>query len=260
MAGRIVPTLFERVDDPIYPPEALREALANAFRHRHYALFGGSVSVGIFDDRLEIASPGGLHFSLTPDDLRRPHVSRAWNPFIARVLYQRGVIEQWGRGTLKMGELTERAGLAPPEFEERTGDLVVRFRPTQYVAPTGWSTTCRRSSARCWGSSDVLAGASRSATSTANSNGRLPSERSRIRSGHCARWASSRPRGEDPAPAGGSWRTAPAYRPQHESPEPNPPEPHRSPVSFRASPCLSVLFRASLHCPAPLADRVALPS
>mgnify|MGYP002780822068 FL=1 len=135
VAGRIVPTLFERVDDPIYPPEALREALANAFCHRDYALFGGAVTVAIFDDRLEIASPGGLHFGLTPVDLRHPHVSRPWNPFIARVLFRRGVIEQWGRGTLKMGELTERAGLAPPEFEERTGDLVVRFRPTRYVAP-----------------------------------------------------------------------------------------------------------------------------
>lgn len=135
VAGRIVPTLFERVDDPIYPPEALREALANAFCHRDYATFGGAVTVAIFDDRLEIASPGGLHFGLTPEDLRHPHVSRPWNPFIARVLFRRGVIEQWGRGTLKMGELTERAGLAPPEFEERTGDLVVRFRPTRYVAP-----------------------------------------------------------------------------------------------------------------------------
>lgn len=135
VAGRIVPTLFERVDDPIYPPEALREALANALCHRDYALFGGSVSVAIFDDRLEIASPGGLHFGLTPEDLSGPHTSQPWNPAIARVLFLRGVIEQWGRGTLKMGELTERAGLAPPEFEERTGDLVVRFRPTQYVAP-----------------------------------------------------------------------------------------------------------------------------
>ena len=34
VAGRIVPNLFERVDEPLYPPEALREALANAFCHR----------------------------------------------------------------------------------------------------------------------------------------------------------------------------------------------------------------------------------
>lgn len=135
VAGRIIPSVFERADDPMYPPEALREALVNAFSHRDYQAGGGSVSVAIFDDRLEIASTGGLHFGLTPDDLRRPHSSRPWNPVMASVLYRRGMIEQWGRGTLKIGELAERAGLAQPEFEERTGDLVVRFRPSSYVAP-----------------------------------------------------------------------------------------------------------------------------
>lgn len=135
VAGRIVPSLFERADDPMYPPEALREALVNAFSHRDYQAGGGSVSVGIFDDRLEIASTGGLRFGLTTEDLLRPHSSRPWNPLIASVLYRRGMIEQWGRGTLKIGELAERAGLAQPEFEERTGDLVVRFRPSSYVAP-----------------------------------------------------------------------------------------------------------------------------
>ncbi len=135
VAGRIVPSLFERADDPMYPPEALREALVNAFCHRDYQAGGGSVSVAIFDDRLEIASTGGLHFGLTPEDLRRPHSSRPWNPLIASVLYRRGMIEQWGRGTIKIGELAERAGLAQPEFEERTGDLIVRFRPSSYVAP-----------------------------------------------------------------------------------------------------------------------------
>jgi len=54
VAGKIVPDLFERQDDPIYPPEALREALANAFCHRDYAVGGGSVDVAIYDDRLVV--------------------------------------------------------------------------------------------------------------------------------------------------------------------------------------------------------------
>ncbi|MHB9038896.1 MAG: ATP-binding protein [Armatimonadota bacterium] len=75
VAGRIVPGLFERVDDPLYPPAALREAVANALCHRDYAKAGGSVSIAIFDDRLEISSSGILPFDLTPDDLLRPHAS-----------------------------------------------------------------------------------------------------------------------------------------------------------------------------------------
>lgn len=135
IAGRIVPSLFEREDDPLYPPEALREALANAFCHRDYALGGGSVSLAIFDDRLEISSTGRLPFGLTVEDLKQPHPSRPWNPVIAQVLFRRGLIEQWGRGTLRIRELAARAGLASPEFEERAGEVIVRFFPTGYVAP-----------------------------------------------------------------------------------------------------------------------------
>jgi ATP-dependent DNA helicase RecG len=136
IAGRIVPGLFTRVDDPLYPPDALREALANALCHRDYAFGGGAVSVAIYDDRLEIASTGLLPFGLTPDELTRPHASRPWNPLIAQVFYRRGIIEVWGRGTLKMVELTEQAGLAPPEFECRAGEFLVRFRSTRDVPPT----------------------------------------------------------------------------------------------------------------------------
>jgi ATP-dependent DNA helicase RecG len=136
VAGRIVAGVFERIDEPLYPTEALREALANAICHRDYGVSGGAVSIAIYDDTLEISSTGMLPFGLTPADLVRPHQSRPWNPLIAHVFFRRGIIESWGRGTLKMVELTAKAGLVPPEFESRHGEVVVRFRPTQYIAPT----------------------------------------------------------------------------------------------------------------------------
>ncbi len=135
VAGKIIPNLFERQDDPIYPPEALREALANAFCHRDYAIGGGSVDVAIYDDRLEIASTGELRFGLTVGDLYEAHASQPWNPAIASVFFKRGIIESWGRGTLKMAQLTQQAGLPRPEFEELPGTLVVRFRPSRYLPP-----------------------------------------------------------------------------------------------------------------------------
>jgi ATP-dependent DNA helicase RecG len=135
VAGRIQPNIFERIDDPLYPPVALREALANAFCHRDYSIGGGSISLGVFDDRLEITSTGTLHFGLTPEALYLPHESLPWNPLIARVFYRRGIIEAWGRGTIRMGELTVRAGLASPEILEAGGCVTVRFSPTRYVPP-----------------------------------------------------------------------------------------------------------------------------
>jgi ATP-dependent DNA helicase RecG len=135
VAGRILADVFERQDDPIYPPQALREALANALCHRDYAIGGGSVGVAIFDDRLEITSSGGLHFGLTIEDLYGPHESLPWNPIVASVFYRRGIIETWGRGTLRMAQLTQQAGLPRPEFEATGGAVTVRFRPGGYIAP-----------------------------------------------------------------------------------------------------------------------------
>ncbi|NUP99546.1 MAG: putative DNA binding domain-containing protein [Armatimonadetes bacterium] len=135
IAGRVVPGLFERVDEPLYPPAAMREAVANALCHRDYSLVGGSVGVAIYDDRLEISSSGSLHFGLTVDDLLRDHDSLPWNPLIAAVFYRRGIIETWGRGTVKIVELTQQAGLPAPEFEEQASTVVVRFRPSGYVPP-----------------------------------------------------------------------------------------------------------------------------
>jgi ATP-dependent DNA helicase RecG len=140
IAGRIVPSLFERIDDPLYPPLGLREAVANAICHRDYSIGGGAISVAIYDDRLEISSTGVLPFDIKPEDLLRPHRSRPWNPFIAHTFYRRGIIEQWGRGTLKIKEWNEQAGIVPPEFAVESGEVVVCFRPTRYIAPTRVST------------------------------------------------------------------------------------------------------------------------
>ncbi len=66
IAARFEEDRFDRIDEPLYPPLATREALANALCHRDYSIGGGSIGVAIYDDRLEITSAGSLHFGLTP--------------------------------------------------------------------------------------------------------------------------------------------------------------------------------------------------
>ena len=109
--------------------------VANAFCHRDYSIGGGSVAIGVYDDRLEVTSSGTLHFGLTPEALFQPHESLPWNPLIARVLYRRGIVEEWGRGTLKILDLTTQAGLPRPEIEDAGGSVTVRFHPTRYQPP-----------------------------------------------------------------------------------------------------------------------------
>ena len=133
IAGRFEQDHFERVDEPLYPPLAMREALANALCHRDYSIGGGSVGIAVYDDRLEVTSSGSLHFGLTPEKLFMPHESRPWNPLIARTFYRRGLIEEWGSGTLKMAELASSAGIPVPEIEDDGGAVTVRFRHTRFV-------------------------------------------------------------------------------------------------------------------------------
>ena len=128
IASRFESGSIQRIDEPLYPPLAIREALANALCHRDYTSGGGSVGLAIYDDRLEVTSTGPLHFGLTPLDLFGPHESKPWNPLIARTFYRRGIIEEWGRGTLKMAALATTAGLPRPEIEERGDWVTVRFR------------------------------------------------------------------------------------------------------------------------------------
>ena len=128
IAGKFDPDSFERIDIPLYPRAAIREALANAFCHRDYTIGGGSVSVAVFSDRIEISNTGSLHFGLTPEALFEPHKSHPWNPLIAQCFYLRGVIESWGVGTTKILELVSSAGLPEPEIEDSGMDVTVRFR------------------------------------------------------------------------------------------------------------------------------------
>ena len=124
-----------RDDRPLYPPVAVREALANAFCHRDYAPPGGGVSVALFADRLEIASTGGLPEGIQVEDLKGPHLCLPRNPLIADSFYRRGLIELWGGGTQRMIAACAAAGQPPPVFGEPAGHVLVRFPSPDYRPP-----------------------------------------------------------------------------------------------------------------------------
>jgi len=135
IAGRIEPGRLERIDTPLYPTLALREALVNAICHRDYTIIGGSINVAIYDNRLEVISVGLLPPGITVADLKRTHLSHPRNPTIAKVLFRRGLVEEWGRGTQKIVDWCVEAGQPEPEFEEGAGAVTVRFLPSGYHPP-----------------------------------------------------------------------------------------------------------------------------
>ena len=82
------------------PMNALREAVANALMHRDYFISGANISICIFDDRVEITSPGGLPKPLTLRDLGRK--SKRRNEIIADLFSRLDFVEKLGTGINKM--------------------------------------------------------------------------------------------------------------------------------------------------------------
>ncbi len=60
---------------PIYPTDAVREAIVNAICHRDYSIVGGAISIAVFDDRMEIWSDGALPTGITIKQLKYAHQS-----------------------------------------------------------------------------------------------------------------------------------------------------------------------------------------
>ena len=110
------------------PIEALREALTNALCHRRYDDPRTTVSLAIFDDRLEIANRGRLPFPLTPETIKEPHGSYPYNLRIAQVLYLSTNLERWGTGVSRMIELCREQGVPEPEYVTDGHEVKIVFR------------------------------------------------------------------------------------------------------------------------------------
>lgn len=113
----------QRIETTEYPYEAIREILLNAIAHRVYQTT--PITVRIYDDRLEIWNLGTLPKELSPEDLKQTHSSYPRNPLLAQVFYKGGLIESWGRGTIKILEECKKHDLPEPEIKEFGGGVQV---------------------------------------------------------------------------------------------------------------------------------------
>jgi ATP-dependent DNA helicase RecG len=104
-----------RTDVPEYPLRAAREAITNAVVHRDYSYSGRDVVLRMFDDRLEISSPGGLLPELTSDDLGTGK-SASRNPTLAQAMREMGLVERFGTGVRLMRREMQTNGSAAPVF------------------------------------------------------------------------------------------------------------------------------------------------
>jgi ATP-dependent DNA helicase RecG len=114
-----------------YPVSAWQEALVNAVAHRDYSLTGAPVEVWMFDDRIEVRSPGLPPSPVTIEQLRRQervHFSR--NPLLVRALADLGYLREMGEGIPRMFQEMEHHGLHAPEFSTEGFVFTVTLRNT----------------------------------------------------------------------------------------------------------------------------------
>ena len=98
------------------PPEAIREMIINAHCHRNL-LDESCIQVAVYDDRLEVTSPGGLYNGLTYEEVMSGH-SKIRNKGIANIFSQMGLVEAWGSGIKRIQNAAEEYGLPEPRFQE----------------------------------------------------------------------------------------------------------------------------------------------
>ena len=101
---------------PEYPQPAWYEALVNACVHRSYSLRTMNVFVKMFDDRLEVESPGGFPPLVTPQNIYEVHKPR--NPYLMEALLYLDFVKCAHEGTRRMRDTMQEAKLPAPEFRQ----------------------------------------------------------------------------------------------------------------------------------------------
>lgn len=115
MSGKI--TELQRIDEYEIPIVAIREIIANAVVHRDYSISGADIKFAIFDDRIEITSPGLLPKTLDIEDIKIGR-SEIKNKVIARFFKEIKIIEEWGTGIKRIVKSCIDSGLEEPIFIE----------------------------------------------------------------------------------------------------------------------------------------------
>ncbi len=110
----------------VYPELACKEALINAIAHRDYSIEGRGIEIFVFEDRLDIKSPGLLLSSVNISEIKnRTGIHQSRNTYIARVLREIGYMRELGEGFRRIYDLMESNDLQEPLIESKNKSFLV---------------------------------------------------------------------------------------------------------------------------------------
>ena len=120
----------------MYPELACREALINAIAHRDYSIEGRGIEIFVFDDRLEVKSPGVLLSSISISDIEnRTGTHQSRNTYLARVLREIGYMRELGEGFRRIYDLMETNDLKAPTLFSGNKSFVVTLSQRLVYSP-----------------------------------------------------------------------------------------------------------------------------
>lgn len=132
LSGRITNHSLEREEQLEVPYHALREALVNALCHRHWERYNLTISLAIYDDRIEIASPGTFPPQITPENIKEPHESYPHNLKVAEALYRMTYLENWGSGAKRIMDACLAQGVEAPTWSSDGGFVTITFKRADF--------------------------------------------------------------------------------------------------------------------------------
>ncbi|MDE5555296.1 MAG: hypothetical protein K2J10_08965, partial [Muribaculaceae bacterium] len=142
LSGKITNRSLMREERLEVPVRALREALINALCHRQWEKQNLTISIAVYDDRVEIANPGVFPPQIPIEHVKESHESYPYNRNMAQALYRSTFLESWGSGIHRIIEACREQGVEDPTWRWDGGFVYVTFkRPTKLDSQTAQLST-----------------------------------------------------------------------------------------------------------------------
>lgn len=116
---------FVRNTVQLIPEPAFREAVANALIHRTWDV-DARIRILMFDDKIQVISPGGLPSGLTEAEYLSGKISLLRNPILANVFYRLNIVEIFGTGVIRILD-SYKQSLVKPKFEITENSITVEL-------------------------------------------------------------------------------------------------------------------------------------
>ncbi len=117
----------KRVERYEYPPDIIREAIVNAVIHRDYSISGSCILLAVYDNRLEVTSPGGLAGQVTVDNIQDRQYNR--NPIIAKRMFEMAYFDSWGQGIDRILAWADQTKAKSPTFVDAYDQFTLTLFP-----------------------------------------------------------------------------------------------------------------------------------